>query len=205
MKSLYRTTVLFCLIALLVCSTASAETENKDLPTKEELLSFTENVTFDSCFPTEALVVMKEKYPTYKCDIWNVNGEVQGSFYYSDTDSEKGYGSIYYDKSGKTVPRVCGITYELKESYKGEVAKESVTKNIEEVDTDDTNKKVSENKEVIEDEEKEDSVSDEKNEKVSTEKTRIIKKIANLLTNYNNDKIDIDELRDRINEILEEE
>lgn len=197
MKSLYRSIGLFCLIAFVVCSTASAETANEDLPSLEQVLTFVDSVSDQNIGSISEASL--ESNPTWKWDTWkDTEGNEYISFYYV-SDSSKGYGSVYFDNSGKKTVIPCG-DYDLVRSYLGEeVAEENVTEDI--VETNDS--LVSDEKEV-ETVSAEEVIEENIDENISEEKHRIIQKIATLLTKFNNDKIDIGELKEGIDNILED-
>jgi hypothetical protein len=73
---------------------------DKNLPTKEEVTTFANNVTFKYDFALVASAHSKEEHPAWKWDLWKYNSRQEEknviSFYYSDQNSSKGYGSIYW-------------------------------------------------------------------------------------------------------------
>lgn len=170
-----------CIFTLFMCANVTAETQNKDLPTADQISTFVNSIKSPS---VEILSeTSKNDNPAWKWDTWkDKEGNKYISFYFTST-SARGYGSQYFDDSGKKVSLPCG-GYELTYSYKGESNK----------DVSDTNS----NKEVTE-EKKTDVVSDE--DKRADE----VKKVKKLLTKYKNGNLSKDELKDKIDEILKEE
>lgn len=135
MKSTMKLIITLCIIAL-VASVASAETRNEDLPSENELISLTENFKVSDNYVTEMSACIQNDHPTRKYDIWEYIDIDEGntrkviSVYYRDPTSSKGYGSLYYDETGRRITRMCGVEYKLIESYKGEP--EKATKDVEE-------------------------------------------------------------------------
>ena len=129
------------ILSFFVCSAASAETANKDLPTKGELTDFTESISFMYDFTASASAHSEEEHPTWKWDLWTYEDGNKSknviSFYYTDPKSQKGYGSIYYDENGEIVKSMCGVNYELYESYRGKepVEEEKIIEDTSERET----------------------------------------------------------------------
>jgi len=119
---------LFC-IALLTCSTVSAETQNKDLPTQGEINNFLVDIPVSENYISTVFETVKDQQPTWKCDTWeDQNGVGYISLYYI-ASSSRGYGSVYYDENGNVIGPSCGVTYKLIDSYKGETASKVETEN----------------------------------------------------------------------------
>jgi len=113
-------TLLGLLCIALLCSTVSAETQNKDLPTQGEISNFIAGIPVTENYISTVFETVKDQQPTWKCDTWeDQNGVGYISLYYT-ASSSKGYGSIYYDEKGNVVGPMCGVTYKLIDSYKGE-------------------------------------------------------------------------------------
>lgn len=111
------------ILALLVCSTASAETANKDLPTKQELISFLQTVPINENSYTDTVFnQLVSEHPTWKCDVWtDKTGSKLASLYYTDPESTKGYGSIYMNDRGSDVTgTLCNPGCTLEKSWLGE-------------------------------------------------------------------------------------
>jgi hypothetical protein len=170
----------------LLASTAAATTENKEMPTEKEVTAFIDGFKASGDFANSAYDAFIEQYPAGHCDLWS-NGMI--SFYFYDPDSPKEYGSIYLDSNGGKVSPGCNAGAAPVKSYTGktEVKEEK--------------KEVSEDKETV----KEDVSQDQEKEDVKEEKRKVTKKIKSLLKKYNNDEIELGELRDKINKILGED
>ena len=109
------------LILALLCSAASAATENKDLPTQSEVSTFVSGLATTNFVAVASEASLKD-HPTWKWDIWtDAAGSQMISFYYSE-NSAKGYGSLYYDELGQVSG--CTGSYTLVKSYTGEAVKE---------------------------------------------------------------------------------
>jgi hypothetical protein len=141
---LVKTLGLILLFALLA-STAAATTENKEMPTEKEVNAFIDGFKASGDFANSAYDAFIEQYPAGHCDLWS-NGMI--SFYFYDPDSPKEYGSIYLSNGGKVSPG-CNAGAAPVKSYTGEPE-------VKEED-----KKVSEEKEEIEDEEGDNTVGTE--------------------------------------------
>ena len=112
------------LILALLTTAASAQTENKDLPTQATITNYLSGLQISSDFVESASESSMNDNPTWKWDTWtDAEGNDFISFYYT-ADSSKGYGSLYYDDSGNEVGKTCGLTLTLADSYKGEAVKE---------------------------------------------------------------------------------
>jgi hypothetical protein len=108
-------TIGIILILALFAGSAAAMTENKNLPTEQEIVDFVKSVNVSGADSLSQASV--REHPTWKWDTWD-KGEMI-SFYYT-VDSKKGYGSIYFDKYGKEIPALCGKTPVLEKKYAGE-------------------------------------------------------------------------------------
>jgi len=120
------------LLALLTTAT-SAQTENKDLPTEQEITNYLSSFP-SSNFVESASEASMNDNPTWKWDTWtDAEGNDYISFYYT-SNSAKGYGSLYYDDLGNEIGNTCGLTLTLEDSYKGEEVQEEKPAPVEEVD-----------------------------------------------------------------------
>ena len=124
MKLPLRITGVFLIFALLTSCVAA--TENKDLPTKKEIIDFIDNFEAPESgdFTNSAYDAFIEEYPTGHCDVWS-NGMI--SFYYYDPYSPKEYSAIYLDSNGEKVKPGCGGGITCIKSYKGENGSEKNT------------------------------------------------------------------------------
>ena len=112
----------FLIFALLTSCVAA--TENKDLPTKEEITNFISGIPVSSNYIITAFDAVKEKHPAWNCDTWvDKNGNQILSLYYVDPDSAKGYGSIYFNEFGKEIS-MSGVEVKLVNHYVGEAVSE---------------------------------------------------------------------------------
>ena len=120
------------LIFTLLTSCVAA-TENKDLPTKEEITGFIAGIPVSDNYINTAVDAVKDKQPAWKCDIWvDKNDNQMLSLYYVDPDSAKGYNSIYFNEFGKEIS-LCGVEVELVYQYKGKDVSEENTDNTVEI------------------------------------------------------------------------
>ena len=120
------------LIFTLLTSCVAA-TENKDLPTKEEITGFIAGIPVSDNYINTVVDAVKDKQPAWKCDIWvDKNGNQMLSLYYVDPDSAKGYDSIYFNEVGKEIS-LCGVEIEPVYQYKGKGVSEENTDNTVEI------------------------------------------------------------------------
>jgi hypothetical protein len=109
----------------LLCSAATAATENKDLPTEKQITDYLSGLQPGN-FVTSASEASLKAYPEWKWDTWtDTTGNTYISFYHT-SNNLNGYGSLYYDNYGKKLNNVCYIDLSLIKSYKGESVKEEV-------------------------------------------------------------------------------
>jgi hypothetical protein len=102
------------IFALLSTSVMAAP----NLPTKQEIITFLDNVPTDNgSFIQTASNMSKTEHPNWNWDIWTTNSTKMISFYYNNSSSEKGYSSLYYDEAGKYLNHLCYINLTLVESY----------------------------------------------------------------------------------------
>jgi len=100
------------------------ETENKDLPTKEEITDFVAGIPVSDNYIITVFNAVKEKKPAWNCDIWvDKNGNQILSLYYVDSGSEKGYDSIYFNEFGNEIS-TSGLNVQIVESYVGKTVSE---------------------------------------------------------------------------------
>lgn len=112
------------LILALLTTAASAQTENKDLPTQATITNYLSGLQISSDFVESASESSLNYNPAWKWDTWtDAEGNDYISFYFT-SDSAKGYGSLYYDDSGNLIGKTCGLSLTLEDSYKGEAVKE---------------------------------------------------------------------------------
>lgn len=114
MKKIKLLTVIGILLCLL-CGTIAAA-DNEDLPTREEVTDLLE----DSDSASDVMKSVKEDHPTWKADLIENGDDEAIALYYEDSDSSKGYGSVYF-KDCKVVAPSSLSGYTLKECYKGEL------------------------------------------------------------------------------------
>jgi len=140
MKLPLKITGVFLIFALLTSCVAA--TENKDLPTKEEITDFIADIPVSNNYIITVFDTVKDKQPAWNCDTWeDKNGNQMLSLYYVDPDSAKGYGSIYFNELGEEVSK-CGVEAKLVNHYEGkavsEESKEDVKGTEEEEENDST-------------------------------------------------------------------
>ena len=122
MKLTLKIESVFLIFALLTSCVAA--TENKDLPTKEEITDFIAGIPVSDNYIITVFDAVKEKQPAWNCDIWeDKNGNQILSLYYVDPDSTKGYGSIYFNELGKEIS-MRGVEADLVNHYVGEAVSE---------------------------------------------------------------------------------
>ncbi|KKI00138.1 hypothetical protein EO95_07460 [Methanosarcina sp. 1.H.T.1A.1] len=122
MKLTLKIESVFLIFALLTSCVAA--TENKDLPTKEEITEFISGIPVSSNYIITTFDAVKEKHPAWNCDTWvDKNGNQILSLYYVDPDSAKGYGSIYFNELGKEISML-GVEASLVNHYVGEAGSE---------------------------------------------------------------------------------
>lgn len=125
MKLPLKITGIFLVFALLTSCVAA--TENKDLPTKEEITDFIAGIQVSDNYINRVFDAVIDKQPTWNCDIWaDKNGNRILSLYYVDPDSAKGYGSIYFNELGKEIS-MRGVKVTLVKSHVGEAVSEENT------------------------------------------------------------------------------
>lgn len=128
MKLPLKITGVFLIFALLTSCVAA--TENKDLPTKEEITDFIAGISVSDNYITTVFDAVKDKQPAWNCDTWvDKNGNQILSLYYVDPDSAKGYGSIYFNELGKEIS-MCGVEVELVNHYVGEAVSEEIKEEV---------------------------------------------------------------------------
>ena len=121
---------LLLLIAVISITVATA-TDNKDLPSQEEITAFASEMKGASA--AEILDKVKSDHPTWNADLLECSsctGDKEAIALYSTASTEKGYGSIYCNETGVISPSTLK-GYTLKESYKGtlEEAENNTTEN----------------------------------------------------------------------------
>ena len=125
MKMSLRIIGVFLIFTLLIsCVTA---TENKDLPTKEEINYFIAGIPVSDNYVITVFNTVKDKQPAWNCDTWvDQDGNQILSLYYVDPDSTKGYGSIYFNEFGKEISML-GVKARLVNHYVGKAVSEEYT------------------------------------------------------------------------------
>jgi hypothetical protein len=105
------------LMFALLCGTAAAETANKDLPSKAEIMSFLSENSEKS--PMELAQAAYLKDSTWKWDLLEGGNDI--GFFWSIPNSQ-GYGSQYVGKDADRINKckTCLKDYSMFESYKGE-------------------------------------------------------------------------------------
>ncbi len=104
-----------------------AATENKDLPTKEEINYFIAGIPVSDNYVITVFNTVKDKRPAWNCDTWvDQDGNQILSLYYVDPDSTKGYGSIYFNEFGKEISML-GVKARLVNHYVGKAVSEEYT------------------------------------------------------------------------------
>jgi len=122
MKLPVKITCVILIFALLISCVAA--TENKDLPTKEEITDFVAGIPVSDNYIITVFNAVKEKKPAWNCDIWvDKNGNQILSLYYVDSGSEKGYDSIYFNEFGNEIS-TSGLNVQIVESYVGKTVSE---------------------------------------------------------------------------------
>ena len=92
------------LLTFVLLTSCEAATENKDLPTKEEITDFIAGIPVTDNYINTVYDAVIDKHPTWNCDIWkDKNGNQLLSLYYINPSSAKGYGSIYINEFGKEI------------------------------------------------------------------------------------------------------
>ena len=119
------------LISLIAVLPVSAQTE-KDLPTNEELTKFLEGIPKEPGFISTAANAAVKEHPTWPWDKWTNSI----SFYYENVGSPKGYGSIYFDDTGKKITPSCVGGCELLQSHTGLEKAEKENKEVKETKKD---------------------------------------------------------------------
>jgi len=204
--------ILMCLI-LSFTAVSNAQTENKDLPTESQILNFIDSV--DNPSVTSLSETSMDENPSLKWDTWkNGAGNKNISFYYVDSDSKRGYGSLYFDNNGNKLSIACG-NYDLIKSYTGEdkedtedeeneVKEQPEEKQVHEEDVKEEKEQVTEDEDDEHVAEEEESSEDET--KITIEvKSRIISKIANVLINFNNNKYQtLDDVKEALDNVFED-
>lgn len=111
---------LLLVVCTLLCISIVTATDNTNLPTKNEVNSFLEDMKGKSA--SEVMDSVKEDHSTWKADLLECStctGDKEAiALYYKDSESQKGYGSVYF-KDGKIVSPSILKGYSTKESYKG--------------------------------------------------------------------------------------
>ncbi len=114
-------------ILLLVCAAISitvvTATDNKDLPSQEEVTNFIDEMKGKSA--SEIMDKVKADHPTWNADLIecpSCSGDKEAiALYYTDPGS-KGYGSVYYN--GTAIVNPSDLKgFNVKDSYKGELEK----------------------------------------------------------------------------------
>ena len=109
---------LLLLIAVISITVVTA-TDNKDLPSQEEITAFASEMKGSSA--SDILDKVKSDHPTWNADLLECptcSGDKEAIALYSTASTEKGYGSTYCNETGVISPSSLG-GYTLKESYKG--------------------------------------------------------------------------------------
>jgi len=102
MKMTIKIAGVFLIFALLTSCVAA--TENKDLPTREEIIDFIAGIPVSDNYIITVFNTVEDKQLAWNCDIWeDKNGNQILSVYYVDRDSAKGYGSIYFNELGEEI------------------------------------------------------------------------------------------------------
>lgn len=129
MKALKQICIAF-LIMIVAVSSVTAQTENKDLPPEKELRSFIDGIDASDNYLSYITELSQTEHPTWKWDLWSD----RVSFYYCDSGSSKGYGSIYLDSTGNEVAQSCSGSCKLVKSYIGEA--EPINKDVVKLEAD---------------------------------------------------------------------
>lgn len=128
MKLPLKITGVFLIFALLTSCVAA--TENKDLPTKEEITDFIAGIPVSDNYIITVFDTVKDKQPTWNCDTWkDKNGNQMLSLYYVNPDSSKGYGSIYFNELGEEISK-CGVEVTLVNHYVGKTVSEESKEDV---------------------------------------------------------------------------
>jgi len=136
MKLTLKIICVFLIFALLTSYVAA--TENKDLPTKKEITDFIAGIPVSDNYIITVFNTVKDKQPAWNCDTWvDQNGNQILSLYYVNPNSERGYGSIYFNEFGKET-YISGVKFNLVNHYVGESVSEASTP-VDTTNTDTTN------------------------------------------------------------------
>ena len=109
---------LLLLIAVISITVATA-TDNKDLPSQEEITAFASEMKGASA--SDILDKIKSDHPTWNADLLECSsctGDKEAIALYWTASTEKGYGSTYCNETGVISPSSLG-GYTLKEKYIG--------------------------------------------------------------------------------------
>lgn len=109
---------LLLLIAVISITVVTA-TDNKDLPSQEEITAFASEMKGSSA--SDIFEKVKSDHPTWNADLLECStctGDKEAIALYSTASTEKGYGSTYCNETGVISPSTLK-GYTLKESYKG--------------------------------------------------------------------------------------
>jgi hypothetical protein len=164
-----------------------AATPKDQLPTKDELIDFlgTVPIRYNESYVETASGMALEQHPTWKWDIWKTDDSKMISFYYSDSGSKKGYGSIYLSDMGSDVTKTCPGDTALLESYAGDEENNTVEEitEVEEVIEEETEQEVKEDDGEIKpiEEETEEVIIEDPKSLSNDDKIKIIVKLINFL------------------------
>lgn len=109
---------LLLLIAVISITVVTA-TDNKDLPSQDEITAFATEMKGSTA--SEILDKVKSDHPTWNADLLecpSCTGDKEAIALYSTASTAKGYGSTYCNETGVISPSTLK-GYTLKESYKG--------------------------------------------------------------------------------------
>lgn len=135
------------MLVLLTVSIAAATT-NENLPSKSEVSNLLDSA--DGKSASDVLNMVKEQLPAANADLWKKGDEEAISVYWTNPDSNAGYGATYFmDGEIGSSSDVCSFT--LKEQYLGKMdsSKESDDSNDSEEQVEDTEEQDSETEDKV--------------------------------------------------------
>jgi hypothetical protein len=107
-------------VMALLCSTASAATENKNLPASVDVVKYIGSLSANDSYTDTIYTSIIKDNPTWKTDLWkDKNGNKLVSVYYKAPCTIKGYGSYYINDEGKYITPLCCMKYKLVKQYQG--------------------------------------------------------------------------------------
>jgi len=121
MKNIVKIGLLLIICAVIGVTVVTA-TDNKDLPSQEEVTQFITEMKGSSA--SDIFDKVKEDHSTWNADLFECStcsGDKKAIALYYTYSNENGYGSVYCNETGIVTPSSLK-GYTLKESYKGELS-----------------------------------------------------------------------------------